>query len=117
MGSLSYNGTYNAEFDDRVLAHLQVVIGAKLRRGESFHFSWSNERSPSSGRASIWLHPSIPIVYRYDGAKQPTINRVWLDDLMTSANSVAGLQLVPETADLPKGADPSRGAARAIAED
>jgi hypothetical protein len=103
MGSLSYNGTYTAEFDDRVLAHLQLVIGAKLRRGESFHFTWSNDRSPSSGRASIWLHPTIPIVYRYDGTRPPAINRAWLDDLMTSANSVAGLQLVPETKEPAKG--------------
>lgn len=39
MGKLYYDSTLNTDIDDRTLAHLQVVIGAKLRRGESFYFS------------------------------------------------------------------------------
>ena len=36
MGKLTYDSTLTVDFDDRVLAHLQLVIGAKLRRAESF---------------------------------------------------------------------------------
>lgn len=38
MGSLRYDGQW-VEFDDDVLAHLQIVIIGKLRRGESFLMS------------------------------------------------------------------------------
>ena len=38
MGQLIYASTFEARFDDRVLAHLQIVIVAKLRRQESFAF-------------------------------------------------------------------------------
>jgi hypothetical protein len=98
MGTLSYNASHSVEFDDRVLAHLQLVIGAKLRRGESFHFSFTPGATPANGRTSIWLHPAIPLVYRYDGSRAPIINRDWVDVLMTAANSVPGLQVVPEGA-------------------
>jgi hypothetical protein len=96
VGTLSYDSNYKADFDDRVLAHLQIVIGAKLRRGESFHFSWRNEQVTGQGRTTIWLHPTVPLIYSYLGSRTPTINRQWVEALMTSANSVAGLQIVPE---------------------
>jgi hypothetical protein len=96
VGTLSYDSNYKADFDDRVLAHLQIVIGAKLRRGESFHFSWRNEQVTGQGRTTIWLHPTVPLIYSYLGSRTPTINRQWIEALMTSANSVAGLQIVPE---------------------
>ena len=35
MGKLTYDSTMTVDFDDRVLAHLQLVIGAKLRRAET----------------------------------------------------------------------------------
>ena len=32
MGKFIYEGSIKVDFDDRVLAHLQLVIGSKLRR-------------------------------------------------------------------------------------
>ena len=96
MGTLSYDSRFSADFDDRVLAHLQLVIGAKLRRGESFHFSWKNDPSTGHGRTTWWLHPTVPLIYKYSGSRLPTINRYWIEALMASANSAAGLQLVGE---------------------
>jgi len=107
VGTLSYDTNFKADFDDRVLAHLQIVIGAKLRRGESFHFSWKNEQSVGHGRTTVWLHPTVPLVYSYLGSRTPAINRQWVEALMTSANSVAGLQIVPEPADVPVAAEPA----------
>jgi len=84
------------EFDDRALAHLQIVIASKFRRSESFNFSWSKDLAPESGRITIWMHPSIPLVYEFVGSMSSGINRVWLEALMQTANTAAGLQLLPE---------------------
>jgi hypothetical protein len=96
MGKLTYDSTMTADFDDRVLAHIQVVIGAKLRRGESFYFTWRDDPQSGDGRSTIWLHPSIPIAYKYLGSRQPSLNREWIEALMATANSSGGLQVVPE---------------------
>lgn len=96
MGRLTYDGTIAVDFDDRVLAHLQLVIGIKMRRGESFHFSWRDEASIGDGRTIIWIHPRVSMVYKFFGGRSPSINRAWVDDLMVTANSAAGLHLVPE---------------------
>jgi hypothetical protein len=101
MGTLTYDIVSKVDFDDRALAHLQIVIAGKLRRGESFNFSWVKDPAAGSGRTTIWMHPAIPLVYDFVGSRQPTINRVWLDVLMDSANSAGGLRLIPEPTDSP----------------
>ena len=96
MGKFTYDSTLVVDFDDRVLAHLQIVIGAKLRRNESFYFSWRDESAVGDGRSTVWLHPSISIVYKYHGGRAPSINRAWIEEMMSTANSSAGLRIVPE---------------------
>jgi len=96
MGSLLYgNPGIEISFDDRALMHLQVVITAKLRRRESFLFSWTNSEA-GSGRSSIWLDQSSSLLYRFAGSRAPSINREWVDALMLSANSASGLFFSPE---------------------
>jgi hypothetical protein len=99
MGRLTIDSTVSVDFDDRVLAHLQVVIGAKLRRGESFHFGWRDEPERGYGRTVAWIHPATPIQYRFDSAQLPSLNHVWLEALTLSANSIGGLELMPEPGD------------------
>ena len=99
MGTLTYDSTLSADFDDRTLAHLQLVIGAKLRRNEAFYFTWKDDESIGDGRSVIWLHPTIHISFKYFGGRQAAINRAWIDDLMLAANTPAGLHLVPEPHD------------------
>jgi hypothetical protein len=107
MGKLVYgdSGT-EIEFDDRVLTHLQIVIGAKLRRRESFFFSWKDDPAVGDGRSSIWLDSSVPLYFRYNGNKVPSINREWITVMTASANSGAGLTFIEEpgekTTPLPK---------------
>ena len=97
MGSLTYGESHKPiEFDDRDLAHLQIAMGAKLRRRESFFFSWVERPSAGSGRGSVWIDAGISLYFRYFGSKPPAINREWLDLLTLSANSPQGLQLLPE---------------------
>ena len=95
MGKLIYDGI-EIEFEDRALVHLQVVIGSKLRRGESFFLSWNDAPSIGDGRSSVWLHASIPLYFKYYGGKTPSLNREWIQVLTTSANSGQGLLLSAE---------------------
>lgn len=99
MGKLTYNGNVKADFEDRVLAHLQAVIGAKLRRGESMTFTWKDDTSIGDGRTSVWIHPASALVYKFYGSRRPDLNHAWIDALMLTANSVTGLYAVPEPAD------------------
>lgn len=96
MGTLTYDSTLSADFDDRVLAHLQIVIGAKLRRNEAFYFTWKDDASIGDGRSVIWIHPTIALAFKYFGSRPPVLNREWIDELMTHANSPNGLIIVPE---------------------
>lgn len=84
------------EFDDRTLAHLQIVIGAKLRRREGFFFSWKDDPAGGGGRSSIWLQNSIPLYFEYSKPTRHTINQEWLDLLISSARQAQGMQLIGE---------------------
>ena len=97
MGYLIYDSQPPVEFEDRLLAHLQMVIGAKLRRNEAFFLSWTNPANTGSGRYSIWIHPAIPVCFQFRGNRPPAINREWVDALMDTANSASGLRALPET--------------------
>lgn len=92
MGSLRYGAVHDEiAFDDRALAHLQVVIVSKLRRRESFQFSWTNSPAKGGGSNTIWLSPGSSLVFRYSGNRPILINRSWIDALAVSANSSGGL--------------------------
>lgn len=96
MATLVYgpSGT-EIPLDDRVLAHLKIVMLAKLRRNESFAFSWEEGEG---ARSTAWIHPAIPLVFRHDEGSAPALNKAWIDQLMQSANTTAGLRVVPEPA-------------------
>jgi hypothetical protein len=96
MGKLVYgDGEYSLELDDRLLAHLQIVIGAKLRRREAFYFSWVSD---DDRRNSVWVQHAIPLRYHYDDATAHAINREWLESLTISANGASGLTVTDEPA-------------------
>jgi len=97
LGKFCY-GSGGAEFDfeDRLLAHLQAVISAKLRRGESCMFSWTQKATSGGGRCVLWLDPNFPLHFWYATKNSGPVNRAWLAELMQSANSVGGLCALPE---------------------
>jgi hypothetical protein len=109
MGILTYGSRVQQpiEFDDRTLAHLQVVIGSKLRQRQSFFLSWLESIDGGSGRGSIWIDGAIALNFAYASAQRYKINRDWVEVLMTSANSANGLQLTPEPQKRPPTADPT----------
>jgi hypothetical protein len=97
VGSLLYGESgIQVDFDDRSLAHVQIVVGIKLGRGESFFFSWKDGLDAGSGRSSIWLDTSIPLYFRYAGSRPVNINSEWIRALILSADSATGMDYVPE---------------------
>lgn len=94
MGQFLYGSPPVAfDLDDRTLAHVEVVVLAKLRRNESFACTFA---AGSDGRTTIWLNPSSTIQFVFDSAISD-ISREWLDLLIDTANAPAGLRLVPES--------------------
>lgn len=95
MGKLVYSGR-EIEIDDRLLAHLKIVILTKLRRNESFAFNHENSVDQGSGRLTLWIHPALPLEFRFYGNRRPDYNRDWVEALLQSANSPEGLRALPE---------------------
>ena len=100
MGRLVYNSTLQINLDDRTLAHIQAIIQAKLRRNESFYVTWTDE--PLDGRNVIWLHPNIPLSFRFGPGPATRLNPTWLEELITTAYNPTGLHITPEPPQRPK---------------
>jgi hypothetical protein len=97
MGTLIYGpAAKELAIDDRLLAHLQAVIIAKMRRGESFAFNWQKDVVDGSGHITIWIHPAIYIEFVFLGSRRVPLNREWMEALMATANSAQGLELMAE---------------------
>jgi hypothetical protein len=99
VGKFIYESSIRTDFDDRVLSHLQVAIGTKLRRNEPFFFTWQGDLSTGGGRTTVWVHSGASLVFNYYGGRPASINRAWLEALMRTANSPSGLFVVSEPPD------------------
>jgi hypothetical protein len=99
--------------EDRQLAHLQYVIGSKLRRAETFFLTWPTTDGSNEGRTVIWMHSGMPLRFEYEQAAPRELNRPWLEAMLIRANSAAGLSPVPEPDETP--VRMSRGALAATA--
>lgn len=90
MGKLVYGSVSDSfEVEDVVLAHLRIVVMNKLRRSEPFFLHLPGARGPRS----LWMHPSIPLVFHFYGSRRPATDRAWVEELMTGASGVHGLDL------------------------
>lgn len=95
MGTLTY-GMRDIPVEDRVLAHIGVVITQKLRRRECFLLTLpSVERHIHS--ESFWISATTDLVFSYAGNRVPTLNQEWLEAMMTESYSVNGLDLTKHT--------------------
>ncbi len=90
MGQLHY-ASQSFEVDDRLLGHLEATIISKLRRREAFALRLDDE----TGARTIWVSPDSRLMFSYQGPR-PSINRSWLEALVETANTPAGLRTVPE---------------------
>lgn len=90
MGSITYDNVV-VDFDDRTLAHLQVVIVQRFVAGRHVLLSWLDALAIGDGRSSMWLTPTAPLHFKFAGSRSPAIDRAWLDLLAQRAESGAGL--------------------------
>lgn len=104
MGTMTYDHTV-VEFDDRTLAHLQIVIIRKFRAHEGLLMSWLDPISIGNGRSSMWLSPDAPLHFKFFGSRTPVVDRAWLELLTQSASSGAGLIVLHEDGTLAHAAD------------
>ena len=96
MGKLIYGSDgYSFDIDDRTLAHLRVVFMNKLRRAEPFFF----HHPETGGSRSVWVHPSVSIVFHFYGSRNPALNRAWIETLLHDASGPHGLAVGPEPAE------------------
>jgi len=97
MGTFIYGpGTLRVDFDDRVLAHIQAVIGVKVRRNERFFFSWFDTQAVGDGRSAAWIAPEIPMTFRFTSKASHQLNRGWVETMIMAAGSAQGLVLTTE---------------------
>lgn len=97
MGTLHYGTSVDPIIiEDRLLAHLKVVIATKLRRNESFTVSWRHPEDQPAGRSTIWLHPSIPLRFVFEDPEPAVLDREWIEQLAHSANSSGGILLIAD---------------------
>jgi hypothetical protein len=104
VGHLIYGIAPAIEIDDWALQHLRAVMVTKLRRDESFSFTWNNESQVHGDDAldkpglygTVWISKSSSLYFSFDKPTEQTLNRAWLAALADAANSTPGLQLVPE---------------------
>lgn len=106
MGTFEYDRAHSVQVEDRTLAHLGIVIMNKLRRSEPFMLELS--MSDGSGHRSYWIHPGVPLQFRFYTTPSAPINRAWIEQLMASASGPNGLTLTPEPELEPCSAPPSR---------
>lgn len=100
MGHLHYANLDSFEFDDSFLTHLRTVTLAKFALQESFAFTWIAEER----QRTIWLHPSVPLLFEFSESRTTDLNHEWVEHLLNLANSPAGLRCGEE-------ANPSRAEA------
>ncbi|MCJ1706402.1 hypothetical protein [Microbacterium sp. VKM Ac-2923] len=94
MAKLYYGTTTEPiTVEDRMLAHVKVVVSTKLRRGESFTLSWVHGPDEPVGRSTIWLQPSIPLRFVFDSEQPETLDQNLLKRMANDANSSRGLSL------------------------
>jgi hypothetical protein len=93
MGHLHYGSPpASFELDDRLLSHVELVVIAKLRRNENFALTIDEE---DAVRSTIWISSSVTLRFER-GTDAQEINREWLDQLIDSANTTAGMRMLPE---------------------
>ncbi len=101
MGTLKY-GTRELPVEDRLLAHVGVVVTQKLRRRECFLLTLhpADRRSETD---AIWVSAYNDISFAYSGNRIPSLNHAWLELMMTQSYSMHGLDLTSAVEPVPEG--------------
>lgn len=101
MGKLTY-GAIQREIviDDKLLAHIEVVVLSRLRRNNAFALRWTeNVEGGDDVRRTIWVHPNSDLYFEYETPEHGELDREVLDKLAKSADSNAGINLRMDASD------------------
>ena len=91
VGRIIYSDNKSSvDVEDRLLAHLQVAVTTKLRRGESFTITFPHT---AAGHLCWWIAPGVPVMFHMFGTHRPRLSRALLERLMTEASGPDGLHL------------------------
>lgn len=94
MGRLRYDGHSDPiVIDDETLAHLKLVIATKLRRQESFMMTWKPVDGGVDRRASVWIHPAIPLQFGFDQPDIHVVDPRRIQEIMQGLNATGELVL------------------------
>lgn len=94
MGRLRYDGISDPILiEDATLAHLKIVIATKLRRQESFMMTWRPRGDGPDKRATVWIHPAIPLQFGFDDEVIPPVDPHRIAELMRLLNASGELVL------------------------
>jgi len=101
MGFFVYDDVRAIRVDDRVLAHLQIVVIDKLRRQEKFVLNLNNGHA----LVTMWLNAYTPMQFVYEGNRPPRINTAWIELLAGEAGLTGVLEMLPEPPELQQPVD------------
>ncbi|MFN3948030.1 hypothetical protein [Microbacterium sp.] len=91
MATLYYGSdTAPIALPDRLLGYIKVITSTKLRRGESFTFTWTGS-DDEGGRSTIWLQPAIPLRFVFTSPEPEQLVGEYLRALADQANAASGL--------------------------
>lgn len=100
MGKLTYGAIQREiEMDDKLLAHIEMIVLSRLRRNNAFALRWIEKIEVGDGRRTIWISPSSDLYFEYDKHEQPELDRVLLDKLAAAADSNLGVNLRTDASD------------------
>ena len=94
MGKLTYGAIQREiQIDDRLLAHLEVVVLSRLRRNNAFALRWAERADDGDSRRTVWVHQASDLYFEYDSPEAPELDRELLDRLAKAADSNTGINL------------------------
>lgn len=97
MGTLSFSAALpEVVIEDRLLAHLHLVISRKFRQRESFFLQIPARQGTSP--CLVWLDHKMAIRITYVDDETPPINPEWVSTLLELSYRPTGLVVAPEPA-------------------
>ncbi len=93
MATLAYDGSmYNS--DNSTLAYINAVADSLFRDGKGFHLAlFGTKDNGDPARNIIWMHPSIPVQYRYDSTDIVQLNGEMFEVYLDSAKLPGGVSI------------------------
>lgn len=90
VAKLLYSPGMSVDVEDRLLAHVRIVMMTKLRRGESLVL---HVPASGGGTNSLWISPSMALALQFYGSRAPELDRELIDDMMRAASGAEGLTI------------------------